>query len=62
MATYSKEAILMAENITSVAGRFATPAQSVVSGTKALIDTTWTVLSFVFGSENEWPGYDADEA
>ena len=62
MATVLKGAIHMAENTSSVERESATPAQSVVSGTKALIDTTWSVVSFVFGSEAEWPGYDSDEA
>ncbi|HVA99719.1 MAG TPA: hypothetical protein VNE42_00435 [Acidimicrobiales bacterium] len=35
---------------------------SVATGTKAVIDNTWSVLSFVLSSEAEWPGYDADEA
>ena len=35
---------------------------AIVAGTKAVIDNTWSVLSFVLSSEAEWPGYDADEA
>lgn len=34
----------------------------LVTGMKAAIDNTWSVLSFVLSSEAEWPGYDADEA
>ncbi len=34
----------------------------VATGTKAVIDNTWSVLSFVLSSEAEWPGFDADEA
>jgi hypothetical protein len=36
-------------------------SQPVVSGTKAVIDNTWSVLSFVLGSEASWCGYDTDE-
>ena len=36
--------------------------QSIMTGTKAAIDNTWSVLSFVLSSEAEWPGYDSDEA
>jgi hypothetical protein len=36
-------------------------SQSFVAETKAVIDTTWSVLSFVLGSESAWAGYDADE-
>lgn len=36
--------------------------QSIVTGIKTAIDNTWSVLSFVLSSENEWLGYDSDEA
>ncbi len=35
--------------------------QSPVTGAKAVIDNTWSVLSFVLGSEASWLGYDTDE-
>ncbi|HUY07366.1 MAG TPA: hypothetical protein VMU99_08920 [Acidimicrobiales bacterium] len=34
----------------------------LAAGTRAVVDNTWSVLSFVLSSEAEWPGYDADEA
>lgn len=37
-------------------------SQSFATGTRAVIDNTWSVLSFVLSSEAEWPGYDSDEA
>lgn len=47
------------EDNTPTIGAF---SQSVVTGTKAAIDSTWSVLSFVLASEAEWPGYESSAA
>ena len=46
------------QDTTAIAGE----SSGVATGTKAVIDNTWSVLSFVLSSEAEWPGFDADEA
>ena len=33
-----------------------------VASARAVFESTWSVVSFVLGSESAWPGFDAESA